>query len=156
MRSRFMLRFLFKGVAVTMIEPGTTDTPLVDQIRQSLSTLLQSNSVYRPPTRLSINEWLANPKFQFSDDFVELFNSNSAPVALGGLFFSEQPLGNPRQHAIAPLSFIPAGGFAVFRADGNLQAGADHLNFKLASEQGAIGLPTACPSGSRREPRRRW
>src|SRR6185503_19914414 len=67
-------------------------------------------------------------------------NPSPLPVPLGGLFLSDEPGGLPGMHAIAPLSFIAAAGFSVFTADGDASLGALHLNFQLASEQGAIAL----------------
>ncbi len=61
-------------------------------------------------------------------------------MALGGLFLTDNPVGFPDRHRIAPLSFLAAKGYAVFTADGQPELGADHLDFKLASEQGALGL----------------
>ena len=59
-------------------------------------------------------------------------------VGLGDLFLTDNPIGAPFQHDIAPLSFIPGGGYAVFTADGNANAGPDHVDFKLSSDQGMI------------------
>ncbi len=93
------------------------------------------------PGRLKINEWLAAETFAYSDDFVELFNPEPAPTPLGGLSFSDYPIGGwPEQHVIPALSFIPAKGYKVFVADGNAAAGADHLGFQLAHERGIISL----------------
>ena len=92
------------------------------------------------PRSLKINEWLALGWTQFPDDFVELYNPTALPVAMGGLFLTDNPVGWMKRHEIAPLSFIDRLGYAVFRADGNTGAGADHLNFSLAAEQGQIGL----------------
>src|SRR5439155_17773937 len=71
------------------------------------------------PRTLKINEWLANGLSPYPDDFIELFNPDPLPVALGDLFLTDNPVGAPREHDIAPLTFIPAGGFLVFTADGN-------------------------------------
>src|SRR5207237_7506523 len=92
---------------------------------------------------LKINEWLANGVSPYPDDFIELFNPNPLPVALGDLFLTDNPFGAPFLHDITPLSFIPGGGFVVFTADGNAGAGPDHVNFKLNSDQGMIGLMAA-------------
>ncbi len=89
---------------------------------------------------LKINEWLADGVTPFADDFIELFNPEPLPVALGGLFLTDNPLGAPNLHEIAALSFIPAGGFVVFTADGETDNGPEHLNFRLSPEQGMIGL----------------
>lgn len=92
------------------------------------------------PARLKINEWLADGRTLFVDDFVELFNPDSLPVPMGGLFLSDEPLGLPTLHQIAPLSFLAEGGHVAFIADGDPQDGATHLNFKLSPDQGMIGL----------------
>ena len=53
---------------------------------------------------------------------------------------TDNPVGYPDRHRIAPLSFLAAKGYAVLTADGQPKLGANHLDFKLASEQGALGL----------------
>ena len=90
--------------------------------------------------QLKINEWLAARQFSIYEDYVELFNPEPAPVPLGGLFLTDNPIGWPRRNEIAPLSFIPAYGQTAFIADGQAENGANHLNFKLSGERGAIGL----------------
>jgi hypothetical protein len=92
------------------------------------------------PFQLRINEWLAAGRAPFSADFVELYNLDSLPVGLGQLWLTDNPLGWPTQHWIAPLSFIPPKGFSVFIADGDSGAGSNHVNFKLSADRGAIGL----------------
>ncbi|MBI5387486.1 MAG: lamin tail domain-containing protein [Verrucomicrobia bacterium] len=92
------------------------------------------------PRTLKINEWLASGTTPVADDFIELFNPESDPVALGGLFLTDNPVGAPARHRLAPLSFVLGGGFAVFIADGNVGGGANHLGFGLPAEQGLIGL----------------
>jgi hypothetical protein len=89
------------------------------------------------PAQLRFSEWLACGP---DDDFVELYNPSPAPVPLGGLYLTDNPTGWPTRHRVADLSFAPPRGYVVFRADGNVAAGADHLNFKLAYEQGLLGL----------------
>jgi len=92
------------------------------------------------PFSLRINEWLASGAPLAPDDFIELYNPEPAPMALGGLFLTDVPESLPTRHEIAALSFIPAGGFVAFKADGNTGSGPEHLNFKLSPEQGRIGL----------------
>lgn len=89
---------------------------------------------------LKINEWLASGVPTAPDDFVELYNPDPVPTALGGLYLSDAPDGSPARHPIAPLSFIPAGGYFAFKADGNTNAGPEHLNFKLSPSAGSLGL----------------
>ncbi len=95
------------------------------------------------PRLLRINEYLASGAVSFVDDFIELYNPDTVPVALGGLFLTDDHLTEPGKHAIAPLSFIAAEGFAVFKADGNQSAGPDHLSFGLDSNLESIALYTA-------------
>jgi hypothetical protein len=92
------------------------------------------------PNDLRINEWLADGVTPDPNDFIELYNPNSLPVPLGGLFLTDNPISAASLHEIAPLSFIPANGFVVFTADGNTGEGPEHLNFRLSPEQGMIGL----------------
>lgn len=89
---------------------------------------------------LKINEWLADGVSPYANDFIELFNPDARPVALGGLFLTDNPISAPNLHEISPLSFIPGSGLAVFTADGEPGDGPDHLNFRLSPEQGMIGL----------------
>ncbi len=91
---------------------------------------------------LRINEWMADAQFVANNDFVELYNADPLPVALGGLFLSDAS-GSPTRHPITPLSFIAGGGFARFIADSDPGQGADHLNFKLPPDVGLILLSAA-------------
>ncbi len=90
--------------------------------------------------QLRINEWLAAAGIRFGDDFVELYNPAPLPAPLGGLFLTDNPVGAPKRHALAPLSFIDARGFVALVADGDATKGADHLGFRLASESGVLQL----------------
>ncbi|HEU0008395.1 MAG TPA: lamin tail domain-containing protein, partial [Verrucomicrobiae bacterium] len=89
---------------------------------------------------LRINEWLALGDGLLADDFIELYNPQSLPVALGGLYLSDEPTGWPDRHSIAALSFTPGFGYQRFIADGDKSAGADHLDFHLNGDQGMIAL----------------
>ena len=102
-----------------------------------------SANVAQPATRgdtLKINEWLASGAPTAPDDFVELYNPEPVPAAMGGLYLTDAPDGDPARHQLAPLSFIAANGFFGFKADGNTDSGPEHLNFTLAAEMGGIGL----------------
>jgi len=81
---------------------------------------------------LKINEFLANP--DGGDDWIELHNSSSLPVALQGCAIVTS---NALARIASPV-FIGAGGFAVFRADEN--SGPDHLELKLPASAGLIAL----------------
>jgi uncharacterized repeat protein (TIGR01451 family) len=97
------------------------------------------------PSRLRINEWLAASGNIFQEDFIELFNPDPLPVALGGLALSHKPQSLPLESPITPLSFIAGGGWRAFIADEDTAAGANHVNFKLSAEGGWISL--ARPDG---------
>ena len=95
------------------------------------------------PRTLKINEWLADGQSVFSDDFIEIYNPSPAPVLLGGLFLSDEPVGWRARSPVPPLTFVAGNGFFVFTADGNASAGADHVNFRLSTQRGAISLAGA-------------
>ncbi|MBA7637337.1 hypothetical protein ES703_81895 [subsurface metagenome] len=92
------------------------------------------------PDTLKINEWLANEEVLFADDFIELYNPQVLPVDLSGMYLTDDPVTQPGKHQIAPLSFITAGGFAVFIADGDPEDGPSHLDFRLSADREHIGL----------------
>jgi len=77
---------------------------------------------------LRINEWLADARRLFAEDFVELHNPTPWPVSLGGLYLTDH-IARPTRHRITDLSFIAPNGYAVFIADGSNRPGS--LNFQL-------------------------
>jgi len=95
------------------------------------------------PSTLKINEWLADGTTPFADDFVELYNPDGLPVNLAGLYLTDKPGPQPQKYLIPALSFVNASGFVVFTADDNTANGPDHVNFKLAHNNGLIGLASS-------------
>ncbi len=91
-------------------------------------------------SNLKINEWLASAAAPFTNDFIEIFNKDPLPVDLGGLYITDQPDTWPDRHQIAPLTFVAGDGMYVFTADGDPEDGADHVDFRLNSDQGLIAL----------------
>lgn len=89
------------------------------------------------PANLVINEWLADPSN--GNDWLEIHNRDSAPVALGGLFLTDT-VTQPMNTKIAPLSFVGPGGFQTFFADGEAAKGPSHLNFKLGANGETIAI----------------
>ncbi len=91
-------------------------------------------------SNLRINEWLASGGRFTPDDFFEIYNLDPNPVALGGLFLTDNPVGWPAHFEIAPLSFIAGSGYRVFVADDDESAGANHVNFNLNANRDSIAL----------------
>ena len=91
------------------------------------------------PERVRVNEWMAQPKE--GSDWFELFNGNEVPVALGGLFLTDDP-GQVDQFRIPDHSYIGSGLFSYtsFSADGNPERGGSHVNFRLSAKGESIGL----------------
>ncbi|MEK7951508.1 lamin tail domain-containing protein [Luteolibacter soli] len=89
---------------------------------------------------LCLNEWLASAGALATNDFIEIRNRGSLPVHLGGCHLTDNPVEWPGRSTIQPLTYIAGNGYAVFKADGDPQDGADHVSFKLSASQGEIGL----------------
>ena len=92
------------------------------------------------PATLKINEWLADGLPPFSADFVEFYNPDPSPVAIGGMSITDKTNGWPAQNVFTPLSFIAGAGYLKLTADGLATSGADHLNFQLNHDRGEIAL----------------
>ncbi|MBI4664218.1 MAG: lamin tail domain-containing protein [Verrucomicrobia bacterium] len=88
--------------------------------------------------QVRINEWLTFGLSPYPEDFVELFNPQPLPVALGGCYLTDQPVGAPTRSRLAPLTFAPPRGYAVFTSGDGDRAG--EINFRLAAEQGELSL----------------
>ncbi len=88
---------------------------------------------------VKINEWLADELFLANNDFIELYNPGTRPAALGGCYLSNAE-GAPQLNQIPRLSFMAAGGYQSFVADGDVSQGANHLNFTLDPNVGEILL----------------
>jgi len=87
---------------------------------------------------LRINEWLADGLVLLEEDFIELFNPQSSPVDLTGLYLTDNPITQPDKYLLGPLSFIAGKGFAAFNADN--QALSGHVDFRLSADAEMIGL----------------
>ena len=85
------------------------------------------------PANLVINEWLANSA-PGADDWLELYNRGTVPVALRGLYLTTS---NSLQQ-MTSLSFIAPRSHARLWADE--KTGAGHLDFKLPAAGGVIVL----------------
>ncbi len=108
--------------------------------RLTQPTLGQENQVrdLGVPETLKINEWLADGKVLFAADFIELYNPDSLPVDLSGMFLSDNPITQPYKHSLRPLSYIAGDGFKAFVVDDSDHPG--HLNFQLNATKEMISL----------------
>ena len=92
------------------------------------------------PASLRINEWLAVSGSPLGD-FFELYNTDPAPVALAGLFLTDDPSEVGRtKFQIAPLSFIAGRGWVNLHATDALSLGRDHVNFALDGSAESLRL----------------
>ncbi len=90
------------------------------------------------PGTIRINEWLASERVLFESDFIELYNPDPLPVALGEFYLTDMPSVDPGRHRLRPLSFIAGQGYVVLAADDGADPG--HLGFKLSSDGDLIAL----------------
>lgn len=91
-----------------------------------------------PASALKLNEWMARPAT--GDDWLELFNPGSLPVALGRLVLSDRGAGTPDNRALEDLSFIAALGFVQLWASGTEEADPGHLDFRLGASGETLTL----------------
>ena len=96
-----------------------------------------------------INEFMASNANGITDeagefeDWIEIYNSNTIPVNIGGLYVTDD-LTNPLLYQIPTddpdATTIPAGGFMILWADQEPLEGILHVNFKLSSGGESIGI----------------
>ena len=86
-----------------------------------------------------LNEWLANPTQ--GDDWFEIYNPDSMPVHLGGLYLTDDPSpGGQTKFQIPQLSFVPATGWVLYQASGQTNRGRNHVNFTLDVQGEALRI----------------
>ena len=90
------------------------------------------------PAVIRISEWFADSQILFPEDWIELVNPSNLPVALSGLFLSDDAATGSGRRALPPNSYIAPAGYALFIADGG--NGGNHLPFLLDAEQEAVAL----------------
>jgi hypothetical protein len=117
------------GRITTGLDEWTLNVPTPNRPNQPQSLV--------PPVALQIHEWMADPAA--GEDWFEIFNAESSPVALGGLYFTDN-LDAPKKSPIPPLSFLGAGSFRRFIADGDPDNGSDHVSFKLSGNGSSLGI----------------
>lgn len=94
------------------------------------------------PNGLVINEWLGNADYRVANDFIELYNPGANPVAIGGMYLTDDEVNYPTRGLLPVLSFLPATGFAAFEPVGSsANAGnARQLDYKLDATFGSVSL----------------
>jgi hypothetical protein len=86
-----------------------------------------------------LNEWMSESLS--GNDWFELFNPGALPVDLAGLYLTDDPsIVGITQHKVASLSFIGAGDFVKFEADGDPSQGPDHVSFNLDRSGDALRI----------------
>ena len=107
-------------------------------------------------TGLFINEFMADNDAVLADehgefdDWIEIYNANSVPVDIGGLYVTDN-LKLPGKFMIPTndtrATTIPAKGFLIFWADGQTDQGVRHLSIKLDRAGEQIGLARSVDAG---------
>jgi hypothetical protein len=89
--------------------------------------------------QLKLNEWMSSASGE--EDWFELYNADSRPVELAGLFLSDDPsIAGQTKFRIGPLSFVAAHGWVRWMADDQVRKGSDHVNFRLDQEGESLRL----------------
>ena len=96
-------------------------------------------------TGLCVNEFMASNASSATDatgafpDWLELYNHTGEDVDLSGYFVSDD-LAWTDKHVLGDGLVVPAGGWLILFADGDIDQGNDHLPFRLARSGEEIGL----------------
>ena len=86
---------------------------------------------------LAINEVRTDSEGE--SGWIEVYNRALEPVDLRGLYLTND-LRDPTRFRVATHILVPAGGFALFQADGDPSQGPRHTNFSLGGPDGVVGI----------------
>ncbi|WP_461131795.1 CotH kinase family protein [Spirosoma aerophilum] len=98
--------------------------------------------------KVYINELMASNTRTLADatgayeDWFELYNPTSSPLDLGGYYLTDN-LANPTKYKLptgSAQTIIPANGYLIIWASGEISRGPLHVSFKLGAEGEQIGL----------------
>ena len=90
---------------------------------------------------LRISEVLAAGNRLFRDDWIELHNPNTLPIAIAGIRLTDNPAGDPEAHLFSPHSYLAPEGYLKLVADGSQAPG--HVNFAIDADGDRLALLTA-------------
>ncbi|MBN1426237.1 CotH kinase family protein [Candidatus Fermentibacteria bacterium] len=142
-QNKFFSNAQFDAAMTTDIVQGGGPNPriipaLEPFIRGRDAWLRQVIGEWMAPDGLVLNELMANNRASAADehgdfdDWVEIANAGSAPVALGGMILTDN-VGDPGSHFVFPDLVLQPGGYVVVWADNEPQQGPFHAPFGLAS-----------------------
>ncbi len=95
--------------------------------------------------QLYINEWMPDNDNYLTDqegeydDWFEIYNAGTVAVNLNGYFLSDDPA-EPQLFQVVQNLLVPADGFLLLWADGDLDQGDNHVDFKLSANGESIVL----------------
>jgi len=124
---------------------GKTDSFVVNKLLRIFSMLLAIGLCHG---QVVINEIMASNDTTIIDeqgeydDWIELYNTDSVNIALGGMYLTDD-LSNLTQWTIPEGTEIPPHGFLLVWADGNEGDGLLHTNFKLNADGEQVSLISA-------------
>jgi hypothetical protein len=82
-----------------------------------------------------------NPDY-FRDDFAEIYNPATQPVALGGVKVTDDFINYPGRHVLPPLSFVGGRGYLALYPKGNAASPGNptELPFKFSSDSTSAAI----------------
>lgn len=110
----------------------------------------QLATFYPPP--MVINEFMASNSRTIADehgeydDWIELYNSDTKSIQVGGMFLSDDPASSTRW--MLPDTTIAPKGFLLIWADGNPTQGKLHANFRISADGEQLALFTTLAEGN--------
>jgi len=126
------------SISEILFTPSPTPTP-------SPSPFARAFGDCETTPTLVINEFCASNRALIADslgeydDWIEIYNFGDTPVSLGGMYLTDDP-DNPKKRRIPEPLSVPAGGFILLWADGDIHQGSAHLGFRLSRGGEMIGL----------------
>jgi hypothetical protein len=113
----------------------TLCTPTIGAVNAAVAS-------FGAPGALKINEWAGNRDYLLGDDFVELYNPEAQPVALGQMVLTDDFVNYPAKAILPDLSFIGPGAFLRFAAKGSSASdgNATEVPFRIGADFGLLAL----------------